>query len=148
MWHNFGYISDWMPKFKSYILFLLFNTIFSFCSFGSPSQDVDEVIQGLKSSMDTRNAKSFSSFLDNTVDIIYSNTHSTYTRGHAIIILNDFYNKYHPKSFKVDFKGNSPQSDAQYIIGTAQTENGLFRVYLYIKTKNGKAVVQEMKIAQ
>lgn len=137
-----------MPKFKSYILFLLFNTIFAFCSFGSLSQDVDEVIQGLKSSMDTRNAKSFSGFLDNTVDIIYSNTHSTYTRGHAIIILNDFYNKYHPKSFKVDFKGSSPQSDAQYIIGTAQTENGLFRVYLYIKTKNGKPVVQEMKIAQ
>jgi hypothetical protein len=138
-----------MPKFKSYILFLVFNTVFAICSFGSsPSQDIDEVVQGLKSSMDARNARNFSEFLDNTVDMIYSNTHSTYTRGHAIIILNDFYNKNHPKSFKVDFKGTSPNSDAQYIIGTANTDNGPFRVYLYIKTKNGKAVVQEMKIAQ
>lgn len=111
-------------------------------------QNVDEVIQTLKTSMDKRDARNFSSFFDNTIDLTYSNTHSIYTRSHALVILNDFYNKNHPSSFKVDFKGVSPHSDAQYIIGTATTENGLFRVYLYIKNKDGKPVIQEMKIAR
>ena len=126
--------------------FNLFGT--SFRALAGELQNVDDVIQTLKTSMNRRDAKNFSSFFDNTIDLTYSSTHSVYTRSHAIVILNDFYNKNHPRSFKVDFKGVSPHSDAQYIIGTATTENGLFRVYLYIKNKDGKLVIQEMKIAK
>ena len=131
-----------------YLLCILLNISFSYNSFATDANDVDEVVQTLMSSMNSRNAKNFSEFFDNTIDMTYSNNHSTYTRSHAMVILNDFYNKNHPSSFKVDFKGVSPHSDAQYIIGTASTENGPYRVYLYIKNKDGKPVVQEMKIAK
>lgn len=135
-----------MLRLKTFFLFLIFNISFITSSFAL--QGVEDIIKVLKNSMAIRDAKSFSEYFDNTIDMTYASAHSTYTRSHAVIILNDFYSKNRPKSFKVDYKGMSPHSDAQYIIGTATTENGPFRVYLYIKNTEGKSIIQEIKIAR
>lgn len=137
-----------MQKIKHSILFLLVGVCIVLSSFKTSLQSIDEVVQTFKVSMSSRDAKILSDYFANTVDLTYSNNHSTYTKSHAIIILNDFFNKNHPTSFRIDYRGASPHSDAQYVIGTAHTDNGIFRVYLYIRNKGGKLVVEEIRIAK
>lgn len=123
---------------------------FSFCclspALASDAQDVDNIVQSFKTSMGNKDAQSISSLLDNSVELTYSNLHSTYSRGQALLILDDFYNKNHPSSFKVEYKGVSSQSDGHYVLGTANTQNGPFKIFLYIKKKGNRFVIQEMKI--
>lgn len=108
--------------------------------------DINAVVNTFKTSMHSRNAQEMSELFDNTIELTYSNTHSTYSRGHAMMILNNFYTKNQPTSFSIDYTGITTNKDAHYVIGTASTQNGRFRVYLYIKNKGGKFVIQEMKI--
>ena len=128
-------------------LSLLFFTLFYLSpAFASEYQDVNSIVQSFKTSMSNKEAQDISNLLDNSVELTYNNLHSTYSRGQAILIFDDFYNKNHPISFKVDYKGNSSESDAQYILGTAITQNGNFKIFLYIKKKGNRFVIQEMKI--
>lgn len=128
--------------FLSFICLLLA----TWSSLASNEQDINAVVNTLRTSMYSRNAQEMSDFFDNTIELTYSNTHSTYSRGHAMVILNNFYSKNLPTSFNIDYTGISANKDAHYVIGTASTQNGQFRVYLYIKNKGGKFVIQEMKI--
>lgn len=137
-----------LVMFRRIYLSLILISSFALCSFRYDAQNIDEVINTLKTSINIQNATQFSEYFDNTIDITVSNSHSVYTRSHAIILINDFYHKNQPVSFKVDYKGSSPLSDAQYVIGTTNTQNGTFRIYLYLKNKGGKFVIQEMKIAR
>lgn len=128
-----------------YSLLLL---LLSINSSAAGAQSADEVIEILKNSMTNGNAANISEYFDNTVDITFDNSHSTYSKTHAVVVLNDFYTKNHPQSFKIEYKGKSAQSDAQYVIGTVYTSNGEYKVYLYIKKKGAKQVIQEMKIGK
>ena len=56
---------------------------FSFCclspALASDAQDVDNIVQSFKTSMGNKDAQSISSLLDNSVELTYSNLHSTYS---------------------------------------------------------------------
>lgn len=127
---------------KSSFIFILSLML---CSFSGVTQ---EVVETLKISIQTKDSKDFAQFFDNTVDLTYGNTQSTYSRTQAQMILNDFYSKNNPQSFKIDFTGNAPNNEAQYVIGTIKTATGKFKLYLYIKSQGNKQLVKEIKISQ
>lgn len=129
-----------------FLFLFLFTLCYLSTAFASDDQDVNNIVQSFKSSMGNKDAQDISTLLDNSVELTYNKLHSTYSRGQALLILDDFYNKNHPHSFKVDYKGISSQSDGHYVLGTAITQNGPFKIFLYIKKKGNRFVIQEMKI--
>ncbi len=98
--------------------------------------------------MKNGNAGTIALYFDNTVDLTYDNTQSTYSKIQAEMILRDFYLKHSPKNFNVDYLGNSPNNDAQYLIATLQTSTGKYRVYMYFRNKDGKKIIKEIKISK
>lgn len=130
---------------KVVLSFLCF-TLCAFISIAGHLQDIGSVVNTFRTSMYSRDAEEMSEFIDNTIELTYGNTHSTYSRDHALVILSNFYSKNLPTSFNIDYTGISANKDAHYVIGTAVTQNGKFKVFLYIKNKGGKFVIQEMKI--
>jgi hypothetical protein len=124
---------------------LFFVTIISVicCSFLSADQDI---VETFRVSLQNRDASGMSPYFDHTVDMTYNNTQSTYSKTQAQMILHDFYTRHHPKSFKVDYIGASPTGDARYVVGTAQTTTGIFKIYLYISLQGKRQVIREMKI--
>jgi hypothetical protein len=149
MWYGFGYNSSVvMNDFRKSFLTLMLLMLNALWCLGEGTQSVDETVQSFKSSINRRDTKLLSSILDNNIELTFNNTHNTYARGHAVIILNDFYLKNKPIFFKVDFRGSYPNMEDQYIIGTATTQTGNFKIYLYLKSKEGRFVIQELKIGK
>ncbi len=89
-------------------------------------------------------AKELSKNFDNRVDITLGDSANNYSKSQAEIVLKDFLEKYQKRAFKVIHKGTSG-GQAQYIIGSMQTESESFRTYLYIRRSDGQDLIQEIR---
>lgn len=140
--------ADVMRLLSFYIIFagLLLKGISS--SATPPDNHVNDLIQNISASIAALDTRELSACLDHTVELTYSNTRSTLTRVHALGILNDFYEKNRPKSFKVEYTGISPAGNGLYILGSAVTGNGTYKLYFFIKQQNGKLLIEELKIVR
>jgi hypothetical protein len=100
----------------------------------------DDITGALKSG----NAHEIARFFDSNVEMMTSDKSSVYSRNQAEMVLSDFLGKNQPKSFSIIHRGSSSKG-AQYAIGTMDTQNGSFRVYLYVNEVNGKYFLQEIR---
>lgn len=134
-------------RFNILWLLLVSPLFFIFTSFNE-AQDINEVAQTFKNSVQTNDALLLSDLLDNTVELTFANNHSTYTKKHTEIILSDFYRKYRPKTLKIDYCSNLSPIGVQYVIGTIESPKQRFKVYLFVINKDHKKVIQEIKITK
>jgi hypothetical protein len=100
--------------------------------------EIDEVVGALKSG----NAAQLSRYFDNRVDITLPDKSDNYSRTQAEMILRNFFSNCGVKNFDIKYKGES--NGSHYCIGTLHTKSGDFRTKLFMKTKLGKEVVQEI----
>ena len=100
---------------------------------------IDEVVTALKNG----DAAQIAKYFDNTVEITMPDKSNNYSKNQAEIILKDFFSTNGVKSFEVIHKGENPGS--QYCIGTLVTKNGSFRTTVFLKQKNDKQLLQEIK---
>ena len=101
--------------------------------------NVNEVIIALKSG----NAVQLSKYFDNNVEISMPDKSNNYSKNQAEIVLKDFFSTNGVKSFEVIHKGENAGS--QYCIGTLLTKNGSFRTTVFMKQKNDKQLLQEIR---
>ena len=101
--------------------------------------NIDEVVNALKNG----DAAQIARFFDNTVEITMPDKSNTYSKNQAEIILRDFFSNNGVKSFEVIHKGENAGS--QYCIGTLVTRNGSFRTTVFMKQKNDKQLLQEIR---
>ncbi|HYK55893.1 MAG TPA: DUF4783 domain-containing protein, partial [Flavisolibacter sp.] len=67
----------------------------------------------------------------------------SYSKTQAVIILKDFFTNNGVKGFDVIHKGDNGGS--QFCIGTLQTRSGNYRTTVFMKTKNGRQLVKEIR---
>lgn len=84
-------------------------------------------------------------FMDNVVDITVNNNQSTYSKTQAEMVLKDFFGKNVPKGYSTEHTGNSADQTSFYSIGYLTTSNGKYRIYIFLKQKDGNFVLQEIK---
>lgn len=120
---------------KIFIFFLLSQTVLA-------SDIFDEISNAIRSG----ESHQLSTFFGNTVDLTILEQENVYSKAQAELVLKDFFEKNHPKSFSIIHKGSSPEK-TQYAIGNLVTANGrTFRVSFYIKNTQGKNQLQELRI--
>ncbi len=100
---------------------------------------IDEVVNGLKNG----DAAQIARYFDNTVEITMPDKSNNYSKNQAEIVLRDFFTTNGVKSFDVMHKGENGGS--QYCIGTLVTKNGSFRTTVFMKQKNDKQLLQEIR---
>jgi len=96
-------------------------------------------------SLNEGNTVGLSSFLDTQVEISMIDVEATVSKAEAIAQLKKFFLKNPVKSFTQAHQGNSKGNDSTYIIGNLNTQNGIFRVYIYVKLDAGKHYIQEIR---
>jgi hypothetical protein len=123
---------------KTYIIALL--TVFTvlFSSFISQS-NIDGVIFALRSG----NSSELSKYFDENVDITLPDKSDNYSRAQAQLIIKDFFGNNGVRGFELRHKGDSP--GGHYCSGTLQTATGNFRTNVFMKSKNGKEVLKEIR---
>ncbi len=100
---------------------------------------IDEVVTAMKNG----DAAQIARFFDNTVEITMPDKSNNYSKNQAEIVLKDFFSTNGIKTFEVIHKGENAGS--QYCIGTLVTKNGSFRTTVFMKQKNDKQLLQEIR---
>ena len=100
---------------------------------------IDEVINAIK----TGNAAQLSSYFDDNVELTLPDKSDSYSKAQAQLIVKDFFSNNGVKGFELKHKGDSP--GGHFCIGNLQTNAGNFRTHVFMKVKNGREVVKEIR---
>ena len=103
------------------------------------SGNIDAVIGALRNG----NATELSSYIDNSLELTLPEQSDSYSKAQAILILKDFFNNNGVKGFEVRHKGDN--GGDQFCIGTLQTRSGNFRTTVFMKMKNNKEFLKEIR---
>ena len=117
---------------------LLLGSVLMLSSFIDQS-GIDEVIGALR----TGSSNQLSAYFDENVELTLPDKSDSYSRAQAQLIVKDFFGNNGVKGFELKHKGDSP--GGHFCIGTLQTNAGNFRTNVFMKTKNGKEVVKEIR---
>ena len=96
--------------------------------------------------MKSGNATEVAKYFDETVEITFADKSNSYSKQKAEQVIRDFFTKNSVNSFDVIHQ--SKNDDSQYCIGNLITKNGTFRTMIYVKQKNQKQVIQELRFGQ
>jgi hypothetical protein len=124
---------------KALFTSLLLGSVLLLSSFRMQSS-IDEVINALRSG----NSSQLSVYLDDNVELTLPDKSDSYSKAQAQLIIKDFFTNNGIKGFELKHKGDAP-SGGHFCIGTLQTNAGNFRTNVFMKTKNGKEVVKEIR---
>ncbi len=123
---------------KHLISILLFGSILMMSSF-TYQNGMDEVIGALRAG----NSAQLSGYFDENVELTLPDKSDSYSKAQAQLIVKDFFSNNGVKGFELKHKGDSPSG--HFCIGTLQTSAGNFRTNVFMKIKNGKEVVKEIR---
>lgn len=124
---------------KAILKTLLLGIIVVFSSFFTQNSSIDEVIGALRSG----NATELSRYFDDNVELTLPEKSDSYSKAQAQLIIKDFFGNNGVRGFDLKHKGDSP--GGHFCIGTLQTGAGNFRTNVFMKSKNGKEVVKEIR---
>ena len=108
-------------------------------SFITAQSGIDEVIGALR----TGNSSQLSTHFDENVELTLPDKSDSYSKAQAQLIVKDFFSNNGVKSFELKHKGDSPSG--HFCIGTLKTNAGNFRTNVFMRIKNGKEVVKEIR---
>jgi len=123
---------------KPFFKYLLMASVIMLSSFTKQS-NIDAVIMALRSG----SANDLSTYLDDKVELTMPDQSDSYSKAQAVLILKDFFSSNDVKSFEVKHKGDG--GGGQFCVGTLQTRSGNFRTTVFMKVKNNKEVVKEIR---
>ena len=105
-----------------------------------------DIFDDIANSIRSGDARQLAVFFGNTIDLQIIDQENVYSKAQAEYIIKDFFIKNQPKTFTILHKGSSPEG-IQYVIGNLTTTKGKsFRTSFYLKTIEGKSVLQELRI--
>ena len=118
---------------------LLFLGLLAFGSAFKPISGIDDVIVALR----TGNASAVGKYIDENVELTLPDKTDNYSKAQAIMILKDLFANNSVLGFEAKHKGDN--NGSQFCIGTLRTKSGDYRTTVFMKTKNSKQSVKEIK---
>jgi hypothetical protein len=104
-----------------------------------PISGIEDVIGALKAGNATEVAK----YIDESVELSLPDKSDNYSKAQAVMILKDFFNSTAVNGFQVKHKGDN--NGNQFCIGTLQTRSGDYRTTVFMKTKNERQSIKEIR---
>lgn len=124
---------------RTLLLCMLLMTFFN--TAGAQSGLTDAISSALKAG----DASGVSRYFGPSVDITINNSTSTYSRAQGELVLRDFFNKNAVRDFEVQHSGNSSSRPATFTIGYLSTNNGRYKVYMWLKPRDGGFFLKEIR---
>ena len=134
------FVYGWVQKFTMQKIFTLF--FLSLLVLGSafkPIAGLDDVINALRSG----NAAEVGKYVDENVELSLPDKSDNYSKAQAVMILKDFFATNGVTGFETKHTGDN--SGNQFCIGTLHTKSGDYRTTVFMKTRNGRQSVKEIK---
>lgn len=129
-----------MSTIKNLVFTLLFISGFIIFSNQLKAQVPDEIIQSLKSG----DSKKFSAYFNQNIELVVLENDNVYSKAQAEQIINKFFSANTPESFNIIHQ--STAEGANLVIGNLVTNNGDFRVYIFLRKNAGKDYIFQLRI--
>src|SRR5690606_17107934 len=100
-------------------------------------------VSGVAQALAKGNIGVISSHFDKAVSLSVSGTQATYSSSQAEMVLKDFFSKNPPQGFVLE---QSKDGNMPYAIGVLKTSSGNFRAYIAARWKDGKLLIQEIRL--
>lgn len=123
--------------------------VFLLASFQSflPPQQKDQVFEKIRAAFLAGNAKDLSLYFDDKIEIMLDGHKSDYSQVQATLILKDFFEENPPKNFVYE-RQDSFKKGFNRLIGTYQSLNRRFQVYVLMKPVQQSLVIVSLDIHQ
>ena len=102
-----------------------------------------EIPDAVINAISTGNSAVLSGYFNPSLTLAILDKEDIYTRQQAELIMKDFFARNTPVSFTVLHKGGKEGS--QYAIGNLVTPNDVFRVTIYLKVKDSKSLIHQLR---
>lgn len=119
--------------------FLIYTTL-AFLAASFPRLALSDLIKAFKSG----DISFVTASLDNSVEITLSGQNESYSKSQATAMLSNFFSINRISDFKVLHQSES--NETAYCIGNLITTGGTYRLTFFAKDKNGKTLLQEIRI--
>ena len=123
---------------KKFLLLFSISLLVIASAFKPPS-GLDDVINALR----TGNAQELSRYVDDNIEISLPDKSDSYSRAQAVMVLKDFFANNGVTGFEMQFKGENGGS--QFCVGKLSTRSGSYRTTVFMKTKDKKQLVKEIR---
>jgi hypothetical protein len=124
-------------------LFLLANCTLVF--FTVQAQNSANPLEDMVNAIKNDRVADMAQYFDNFVPITINNAQTVYSHNQAQVVLHDFFDKNLPKDFIVSENG-SPDNTSKFMIGSFDTQNAKYSVYILMKLKEGAYLIQDFRI--
>ncbi|MFP4620632.1 MAG: DUF4783 domain-containing protein [Bacteroidales bacterium] len=118
--------------------------IFTIFFKGTFTQSEDEIPNDIAVAFKVGTAKELAQFFNDNLELAVGEKEDIYSKSQAERIMDDFFVKHPPKTFKFIHKGG--KEEAQYAIGRLQTFEANFRVYMLLKPQNDRLLIHQLRI--
>jgi hypothetical protein len=102
-----------------------------------------EIPDAVINAIGTGNSAVLAGYFNPSLTLAILDKEDIYTRQQAELIMKDFFARNTPSSFTVLHKGGKEGS--QYAIGNLVTPNNVFRVTIYMKVKDNKSLIHQLR---
>lgn len=124
---------------KNLLLILILAPTMAFADQGNPT--IDAVANALA----TGNVEVLTRYLSDNVEISIQDKEQMCSKTKASDVLRTFFAGNQPRGFSQMHRGASRENSDQYCIGSLNTSNGVYRVYVYFKSVGAGMLIQEMR---
>lgn len=111
------------------------------------SMSQNDWISPIKKAFSTADAEPLQALFLHSVEIIINEDYNIHTPKQAKLVLNNFFNKYPPEDFTIDYKGDSNSNTTTTLIATLKTKNDdNFQVYIYLRKVEDTFTINHIRI--
>lgn len=105
-----------------------------------------DIPQAMIDALKSGNTSALSGFFNSSIELAIPGQEDIYSRQQAELIVKDFFTKHVPSNFVILHKGGKEGS--QYAIGNLTTSHGNFRVTLWIKQRDNKPYIHQLRFEE
>ncbi|MBK7764073.1 MAG: DUF4783 domain-containing protein [Bacteroidetes bacterium] len=102
-------------------------------------------VQAVAKAMKQGDAKTIALYFDKQIDLTFSDKSSTYGKRQAEVILQKFFSKIEPSDFLNVQYGTSVSNHTRFAIGQINSNNGVYKVYLFFIQRDGEYLIRELR---
>ncbi|HEY0262709.1 MAG TPA: DUF4783 domain-containing protein [Chitinophagales bacterium] len=120
--------------------FFIITLLISACA---SAQTADNIVAALKSG----SASQIARYFQPSVELSLQDGAHSYNKSQAQEVLANFFSKHAFRSYNIVHQGTSPEG-AKYVIGTLETADKTYRVYMYAVTKENTLSIKELRFEE
>jgi hypothetical protein len=104
-----------------------------------------EIPEDIEKALKLGNATELAKHFNTNIELVVGKNEDVYSKSQAQVILKDFFVNHKPTAFKIIHKGGDK---AKFVIGSLETETNKYRVYFFLKDKDGSALIHKLRIEE